>query len=125
MRRNNALFEALLANSRQGIALRGPDRLKVVRGLTGHSAPELQGVLIESLAIPEDRGIVIEAYRKLPRRACAKITLELRVARAEGIIAWFSVKMTDMLDDPNVQCIARDYSDITGEKQRAPMMVPY
>src|SRR4029077_6530903 len=45
MRRNNALFEALLANSWQGITLTGPDRriLKVVRGLTGRSAPELRG----------------------------------------------------------------------------------
>jgi PAS domain S-box-containing protein len=127
MRRNNALFEALLANSWQGITLTGPDRriLKVVRGLTGRSAPELQGTLVESLAVPEDHEIVIEAYRKLLRRACAKITIELRVPRADGTLAWFSATLTDMLDDPNVQCIVWNYTDITREKEIAPSPVPY
>ncbi len=127
MRRNNALFEAVLANSWQGITLTGPDRriIKVVRGLTGRSAPELQGTLVESLAVPEDHEIVIEAYRKLLRRACAKITIEFRVPRADGTMAWFSATLTDMLDDPNVQCIVWNYTDITREKEVAPSLVPY
>jgi PAS domain S-box-containing protein len=122
MKRNNALFEAVLANSWQGITLTGPDRriLKVVRGLTGRVPGELQGVLVESLAVPEDREVIIEAYRKLLRRACAKATIEFRVPRADGAIAWFSATVTDMLDDPNVQCIVWNYSDITREKQPAP-----
>jgi PAS domain S-box-containing protein len=127
MRRNNALFEALLANSCQGITLTGPDRriLKVVRGLTGRSAGELHGELIESLAVPEDQEIIIETYRKLLRRASAKATIELRVPRADGTIAWFSATVTDMLDDPNVQCIVWNYTDITREKQPAAARVPY
>lgn len=127
MRRNNALFEALLANSWQGIALTSPDRriLKVVRGLTGRSAAELTGVLIESLAVPEDHEVVIEAYRQLLRRACAKITIELRAPRADGTVAWFSATVTDMLDDPNVQCIVWNYTDITAEKQFSPAATLY
>ena len=118
MKRNNALFEAVLANSWQGITLTGPDRriLKVVRGLTGRRAGDLQGALVESLAVPEDQEIIIEAYRKLLRRACAKTTIEFRVPRADGTIAWFSATVTDMLDDPNVQCIVWNYTDITREK---------
>jgi PAS domain S-box-containing protein len=121
MRRNNALFEAILANSCQGITLTSPDRriLKVVQGLTGRRAGELAGVLVESLAVPEDHDIVIEAYRKLLRRECGKITIELRVPRADETIAWFSATLTDMLDDPNVQCIVWNYTDITAEKQAA------
>lgn len=120
MRRNNALFEALLANSWQGITLTSPDRriLKVVRGLTGRSGAELRGVLIESLAIAEDHEKIIEAYDRLLRRTCDKVTLELRVPRADGTIAWFAATVTDMLDDPNVQCIVWNYSDITKDKQR-------
>jgi PAS domain S-box-containing protein len=127
MQRNNALFEAVLANSWQGITLTGPDRriLKVVRGLTGRSGGQLQGVLIESLAVPEDHEIIIEAYRKLLRRACAKIAIEFRVPRVDGTIAWFSATLTDMLDDPNVQCIVWNYADITREKEPAPSLVPY
>jgi PAS domain S-box-containing protein len=127
MRRNNALFEAILANSWHGITLTGADRriLKVVHGLTGRSAAELPGTLIESLALPEDQEIIIEAYRKLLRRSCAKITIEYRVYRADGTIAWFSATVTDMLDDPNVQCIVWNYADITAEKQRPPSPAPY
>jgi PAS domain S-box-containing protein len=127
MRRNNALFEAILANSWQGITLTGQNRriLKVVRGLAGRPQGELQGALVESLALPDDREIIIEAYRKLLRRACAKITIEFRMPRADGTIAWFSATVTDMLDDPNVQCIVWNYTDITKEKQTAPSLVPY
>lgn len=127
MQRNNALFEAVLANSCQGITLTGPDRriLKVVRGLTGRAAGELQGVLVESLVVAEDHEIIIEAYRKLLRRACAKVIIEFRVPRVDGTIAWFSATVTDMLDDPNVQCIVWNYTDITREKQHAPSLVPY
>ena len=89
MRRNNALFEAVLANSWQGITLTGPDRriLKVVRGLTGRSAPELRGVLIESLAIPEDHEIIVEVWVYL-----LEVT---RVARswpekATRLVRWFT-----------------------------------
>ena len=127
MRRNNALFDALLANSYQGITLTAPDRriLKVVRGLTGWGAAELQGILVESLAVPEDHAIIIEAYRKLLRQVCAKITIELRVPRADGTIAWFSATLTDMLDDPNVQGIVWNYRDITREKQFSSSPGPY
>jgi len=127
MRRNNAMFEAILTNSWQGITLTSPDRriLKVVHGLTGHNAPELQGVLIESLAVPEDREIILDAYRKLLRRVCAKIAIELRVPRVDGTIAWFSATVTDMLDNPNVQCIVWNYTDITREKDPGLSPVSY
>ena len=115
MRRNNALFTALLANSAQGIALTAPDRriVRVVRGLTGFNPCEMRGVLIESIAVPEDRDMILDAYRQLLRGTCAQTTLELRVKRADGTVAWFSAKLTDMLDDPNVQGIVWNYSDIT------------
>jgi PAS domain S-box-containing protein len=122
VRRNNALFEALLANCWHGITLTSPDGriIKVVHGLTGYNARELQGVPIESLAVPEDREIVVEAYRKLLRRECPKIAIEFRAPRADGTIAWFSATVTDMLDDQNVQCMVWNYADVTGEKQASP-----
>jgi PAS domain S-box-containing protein len=115
MRRNNALFTALLANSAQGIALTAPDRriMRVVHGLTGFDAREMTGELIESVAVPDDRKMVIDAYQQLLRRACTQANLELRVERADGTIACYSATITDMLDDPNVQAIVWNYSDIT------------
>lgn len=119
VRRNTALFEALLASNSGGITLTGPDRriVRVVKGLTGFAPRDLAGVLIESLAVPEDRETVMECYEQLLRRDCEKITREVRVPRADGTIRWFSITLTDMLDNPNVQCIVWNYTDVTHQKE--------
>lgn len=114
MHRNNALFEALLANSSAGITLTGPDRriVRVVRGLTGLSSLDLTGTLIESLAIPEDQALIIECYDMLLNGSCRQVKQEIRVPRVDGTLRRFSVTLTDMLDDPNVQGIVWNYHDI-------------
>lgn len=121
MRRNNALFDALLANSSAGITLTGPDRriVRVVRGLTGFSPEDLTGVLIESLAVPEDREVVKECYKLLLSRQCRQVRREIRAPRADGAIRWFSITLTDMLDDQNVQGIVWNYQDVTAQKNPA------
>lgn len=118
MDRNNALFEALLANSGAGIALTGPDRriLRVVRGLTGFNTQDLTGTLIESLAIPDDQPVIIECYRELLSRSCCQVKREIRVSRSDGTVGRFSITLTDMLDDPNVQAFVWNYQDITETK---------
>jgi PAS domain S-box-containing protein len=120
VRRNTALFEALLTNNSEGITLTGPDRriVRVVKGLTGNSPRNLTGVLIESLAIPEDREIIVDCYEQLLHRDAPKVQCQIRVVRADGSTATFAVTMTDMLDDPNVQCIVWNYVDITGWKRQ-------
>ena len=120
MRRNNALFEALLANCSEGITLTGPDRriVRVVRGLTGFSPADLTGILIESLAVPEDRALIVDCYKQLLSGERQQLSHDIRVPRADGTIRWFSITLTDMLDDPNVQCIVWNYADITAHKTR-------
>lgn len=119
MRRNNALFEALLANSAVGIALTGPDRriVRVVRGLTGYSPGDLAGALIEDVAIPEDREAIVDCYKLLLNRSCQQVRREFRIRRADGSIRWFAATLTDMLDDPNVQAIVWNYLDVTAQKE--------
>jgi PAS domain S-box-containing protein len=120
IRRNIAMFEALLSSSPGGITLTGADRhiVRVVKGLTGFAPRDLAGVPIESLTVPEDREIIVDCYKRLLKRDCVKITREVRVPRADGSIAWFSVTLTDMLDNPDVQCIVWNYLDITTQKER-------
>ena len=114
IRRNNALFNALLANCSAGIALTGPDRriVRVVRGLTGLDTTQLAGVPLELLAVPEDRALVVDCYLRLLRRTCEKTSFEARVQRADGTITRFSITLTDMLDNPNVQGIVCNYTDL-------------
>jgi PAS domain S-box-containing protein len=116
VRRNNSLFEALLSSIAEGITLTGPDRriVRVVKGLTGFTPRDLTGVLIDSLVVPEDHNAIRDAYDLLLRRHCQKVHAEVRVPRADGVVARFSMTLTDMLDDPNVQCIVLTYIDLSG-----------
>jgi PAS domain S-box-containing protein len=118
LHRNTALFEALLANSVDGVMLTGADRriLRVVRGLTGFAPGELNGSLIESTLLPEDREIMVHCYRRLLDRRCAKTEFEVRAYRPDGSIVYLSGTLTDMLDDPNVQAIVFNYADVTQRK---------
>ena len=120
MQRNNALFEALLANSSAGITLTGPDRriVRVVRGLTGLSTNDLTGTLIESLAVAEDQPLIVDSYKKLVGGSSRQLTRTIRVPRSDGTIRRFAATITDMLDDPNVQGIVWNYEDITELTQR-------
>jgi hypothetical protein len=108
---NNALFEALVMTGNDGIALTGPDRriLKVVHGLTGLDTGCMPGALIESMMIPEDRPIVVEAYRRLVSGSCKSMKIEIRAQYADSRIVLHSATLTDMLDNPNVQGIVWNY----------------
>jgi PAS domain S-box-containing protein len=118
LRRNTALFEAIV-NSADGIALTRADRriFRVIHSLTGRVPGELAGVLAESIFLPEDRHIVIDCYRNLLHRHCGTIKFEARAVHANGSIMYLSGSLSDMLDDPNVQAIVCNYSDITLRKQ--------
>ncbi len=110
--RNSRMFEALLSNSHDGVTLTGPDRriVKVVKGLTGMDPASLCGQPIESLAVPEDRQTIVEAYRQLVQGRCGKIAIVVRTIRADGSIVVFTATLTDMLDNPNVHGIVWNYS---------------
>ena len=107
LRRNTRMFEALLSNGHEGITLTGPDRriVRVVKGLTGIDPNVLPGQLIDSLAVPEDRQIVVEAYRQLLEDNCGRVRIVVRLFRADGTIGVHSATLTDMLDNTNVQGI--------------------
>jgi PAS domain-containing protein len=110
--RNTRMFEALLSGSNQGIALTGPDRriVRVIKGLTDLSAASLCGQEIEVLAIPDDRPLIVEAYRELLEGARKKVGIVIRVTRPDGEIVKHAATLTDMLDDPGVLAIVWNYS---------------
>ena len=112
LRRNTRIFEALVSNGHGGIALTGPDMriVRVVKGLTDIDAAFLIGKRIDSLAVPEDRHIISDAYDRLLKGRCGKIGIAIRVPRAGGTVALHTATLTDMLDDPDVQGIVWNYS---------------
>jgi PAS domain-containing protein len=110
--RNTRMFEALLSGGNQGIALTGPDRLivRVVKGLNGVSTASVPGQAIELLAIPDDRSLILDAYRDLLEGARRTVAIVVGVEQADGTVARHAATLTDMLDDPCVQGIVWNYS---------------
>ena len=112
LRRNNRMFDALLCHGHFGITLTGPDRriVRVVNALTDLDTASLTGQLVESLAVPEDRQIIVDAYGRLLKDRCGTITLVIRAPRADATVISFAATLTDMLDNPNVQGIVWNYA---------------
>ena len=112
--RNNALFEALLASSRDGITLTRCDGtiIKVVRGILGY-AKDLSGASVYDIVYPEDREAMRAAYRQLVERRQRRVEIEFHMYAADGSPAWIECTMTDMLDDPAVLAIVLNYRNVT------------
>ena len=119
LRRNRAWFAAVLANNANGVTLTGPGRriLRVVRALTGVVPGEVPGALLESLLVPEDQHILVECYRDLLERRCGQAKFEVRALRPDGSIQYLAGVLTDQLDNPDVQAIVCNYSDVTRSKR--------
>jgi hypothetical protein len=109
---NRRLFGALIRNGCHGITLTGPHRriVQVFKGLTGFDVGALPGKLIDSLAIPEDRQAIVDAYRNLMQRKSRQIVLTVRFPQANGVIMRVIATVTDMLDDVDVMGIVWNYS---------------
>ena len=119
VRRNMAMFEALVANSSEGIALTGPDRriVKIVKAVLGYDPADLSGAPFDSILHVEDADILVDCYVELLSRRSTSIEFEGRFRRPDGSYGWLRAKLTDMLDDPDVQAIVCNYTDITRHKQ--------
>jgi PAS domain S-box-containing protein len=118
--RNTALFEALVANSWDGISLIGPDRriIRVVHSAMGYQPFEISGIRIESLIHPDDREILLVCWDELLTRRAKSVDFEGRIRNPDGSHGWVMARLTDMLDDPYVQAIVCNCADVTQRKQR-------
>jgi PAS domain S-box-containing protein len=118
--RNTAMFEALVANSSVGIALIGTDRriVRLVRSAFGFSADEVAGRAFETILHPDDQAILVDCCTQLLDGSTKSVEFEGRVCVPDGSVKWVLARLTDMLDDPNVQAIVCNYVDVTQQKER-------
>ncbi|MEP6715242.1 MAG: PAS domain-containing protein [Terriglobia bacterium] len=112
LRRNYRMFEALVCSGADGMAITGPDRriVRVIKGLMGIDHQFLAGAPIESLAVPEDRALIVNAYNRLLSGDATRIALRVRWIRADDSIVSLDARLTDMLDNRDVQGIVWTYS---------------
>ncbi len=112
LRRNSRVFDELLIAGEAGIALTGPDRriVRVIRGVTGIDPETLVGRPIDELAVPQDRRIIVDAFKQLIERRRGRIRIFVRVRNAQGDVGLYRATLTDMLENPDIHGIICNYS---------------
>ena len=112
LRRNSRVFQELLVTSDAGITLTGPDRriVRVIRGVTRIDPGVLAGKYIDEMVVPEDRGVVVEAYRQLIEGRRGKVRIFVRLRNAGGDVTLYRATLTDMLENPDIQGILCNYA---------------
>jgi len=105
--RNARLFEALLAHSHDSIVLVTPQLtlLKVVHSVLGHSDRELAGQPVLPMIHPDDAVLVSTCFDRVSSGLERSAVCKCRAPHKDGNWCWMEIKMTDMLDDPDVQAI--------------------
>lgn len=118
IRRNNDLFEALLAASMDGVALTRTDGtiIRVVKSVLGYAAAEAYGRSVYDFVHPEDRQSMRECFEQIVGRRAHQVRIEVRMLKPGGSIVWIEDTITDMIDDPNVLAIVHNYRDVTERK---------
>jgi PAS domain S-box-containing protein len=119
IRRNARVFEALLRHSQEGIVLVTPGMnvLRLIHPLTGYTESELVGRPFLSFIHPEDIASVNEGFSQLLNRQRQIFVCECRAMGRDGAWHWLELKMSDLLDDPDVGAILFNYRDVGQRKQ--------
>jgi PAS domain S-box-containing protein len=119
LRRNNGLFEALLASSQDAIVLMSPDAriIRVIKSVLGYDSVMASGLSLYDLIHPEDHATMRECYSQIVRHRVHQVHYEVRMLNAVGSTVWMEGTITDMLDDPNVLGIVHNSRDITQRRQ--------
>ncbi len=107
IRRNVHLFEALLNQSYDSILLLTPEMtiFRLVHSVLGYREDQLLGESQLSFIHPEDAPAFQVAFSKLMEGKESTVTLECRVRSAAGLWTWFEMRLTDLLNDPDIQAI--------------------
>jgi diguanylate cyclase (GGDEF)-like protein/PAS domain S-box-containing protein len=69
-----------------------------------------------SFVHPDDRPIADALWLAVSRRESRQETIEVRLVHADGTGSWARLVITDLRDDPDVQAVVGNVTDITAQK---------
>ena len=122
LRRNEALFRAVIEKSAEVMSLTAADG--TTRYLTpsawallGWSSEEMGTRTLRDQVIPEDRTRIAAELSLLARTGARDLSMEFRVQHRDGSLRWIESTGTNLLEDPDVRAIVGNYRDITERKQ--------
>jgi two-component system cell cycle sensor histidine kinase/response regulator CckA len=119
LRRNEALFRAVIEKSSEVISLTTRD------GTTRYLTPaawrllgyaEDDGRNLRDQVIREDRVLIASELERLIRTGDRDMAMDIRVLHRDGSVRWIESTGTNLLDDPDVGAIVGNYRDITARK---------
>ena len=121
LRRNEALFRAVIEKSAEVISLTSADGntrylTPSAWRLLGWHPDEMVGRTLRDQVIPEDRDRIGSELARLVRTGERDMAMNLRVAHRDGSIRWVESTATNLLHDPDVRAIVGNYRDITARK---------
>jgi PAS domain S-box-containing protein len=122
LRRNEALFRAVIEKSAEVMSLTAADG--TTRYLTpsawrllGWTAEEMGTRTLRDQVVPEDRARIATELARLARSGDRDMSMEFRVRHRDGSLRWVESTGTNLLDDPDVRAIVGNYRDITARKR--------
>ncbi|MES1175283.1 MAG: PAS domain S-box protein [Myxococcales bacterium] len=122
LRRNEALFRAVIEKSAEVMSLTAADG--TTRYLTpsawallGWTADEVGTQTLRDQVVPEDRARIAAELSRLASTGARDLSMEFRVRHRDGSLRWIEATGTNLLEDPDVRAIVGNYRDITARKQ--------
>jgi PAS domain S-box-containing protein len=121
LRRNEALFRAVVEKSAEVISLTAADGTTryltpSVWELLGWTTEEMQTRTLRSQVVEEDRERIAEELARLVATGGHEMKMEFRVQHRNGSIFWIEATGTNRLNDPEIGAIVGNYRDITAHK---------
>jgi diguanylate cyclase (GGDEF)-like protein/PAS domain S-box-containing protein len=87
--------------------------------LLGYDHEQLPGSNVMELVHPDDHQPVAAAFDEVLARPGAATTLELRTRHVDGQWKWFEATLTNLIDEPSVNGIVANLSDVTDRRLSA------
>jgi len=103
LRKSQARFQAIFDNVAVGVAVMSLDRRPIsfnstTEMIVGYNAEEMQNIDPRSLAVPEDRGMDIDAFNELVEGRRNSYVMERRYRRKDGRVFWARINYSLVRD---------------------------
>ena len=115
-------FRALIENSSDGTVLLNANGVYTYASpatsrILGYAVEELVGRSAFEFIHPDDREHAIARTLESLRNPDAVVRAEVRIRHRDGSWRWMEAAVSNLLADPSVQAIVKNYRDITERKQ--------
>jgi PAS domain S-box-containing protein len=123
LRASEQRFRSLVQNSMDVIGLYAADgtilyHSPAVLRVLGYAPESLTGASLYGLMHPEDREAARAQHAQLVAAPHSIIRAERRYRHADGSYRWIEIVAANLLDDPNVGALVKNYRDISDRKQK-------